>query len=137
MEFQLSSVRNLYSDNEIWNLGAKVIAKIPQWFVGLHFKPSLLHGDLWSGNWSADDAGNPVLFDPATYYGHSEAELSIMNMFGGFSSTFWKEYHKSIPKAPMFEERMQLYELYHYLNHYNIFGVGYRGSCIRIMRSLT
>lgn len=100
-------------------------------------RPSLLHGDLWSGNWAADETGSPVLFDPACYMGHSEAELSILTMFGSPSQAFFDAYHAVLPKVgDKFEDRQQLYQLYHYMNHYAIFGRGYRGSCMSIFKRL-
>jgi fructosamine-3-kinase len=93
---------------------------------------------LWSGNVGCNpETGEPIIFDPATYYGHSEAELSIMKMFGGFSDSFFNSYHSILPKhEEKFNERQQLYQLYHYLNHYNLFGSGYRGTCMNIIKSL-
>ena len=94
----------------------------------------MLHGDLWSGNVAAV-GGEPCIFDPASYYGHHEAEFG-MSWCAGFSGDFWDAYHALIPKAPGFEERQQLYLLYHYLNHYNLFGSGYYGQCESILRRL-
>lgn len=109
--------------------------KIPQFFTDVEVVPALLHGDLWGGN-VAECAEGPVIFDPASFYGHSEYELGIAGMFGGFSSSFYSTYHEKIPKAPGFAKRNQLYQLFHYLNHWNHFGGGYRGSSIRIMKDL-
>lgn len=109
--------------------------KIPELFQGLEIVPALLHGDLWGGN-VAENSSGPVIFDPASFYGHSEYELAIAGMFGGFSSAFYSAYHSKVPKAPGFERRLQLYQLFHYLNHWNHFGSGYRGSSINIMRNL-
>uniref|UniRef100_F7FYS5 protein-ribulosamine 3-kinase n=1 Tax=Macaca mulatta TaxID=9544 RepID=F7FYS5_MACMU len=109
--------------------------KIPDLFRDLQIIPALLHGDLWGGN-VAEDSSGPVIFDPASFYGHSEYELAIAGMFGGFSSSFYSAYHGKIPKAPGFEKRLQLYQLFHYLNHWNHFGSGYRGSSLNIMRNL-
>lgn len=110
--------------------------KIPELFCDLDIVPALLHGDLWGGN-VAEDSSGPVIFDPASFYGHSEYELAIAGMFGGFSRSFYSAYHSEIPRAPGFEKRLQLYQLFHYLNHWNHFGSGYRGSSLSIMRSLT
>ncbi len=84
LQFQMDSVRSKYGDQEIWNLGQKVINKVHQWFEGLDIiKPSLLHGDLWSGNWSEESlTGDPVVYDPATYYGHSEGNLKLWLKLG-------------------------------------------------------
>lgn len=109
--------------------------KIPDLFRDLDIVPALLHGDLWSGN-VAEDASGPVIFDPASFYGHSEYELAIAGMFGGFSGSFYTAYHSRVPRAPGFEKRLQLYQLFHYLNHWNHFGSGYRGSSLSIMKKL-
>lgn len=109
--------------------------KIPQFFTDVEVVPALLHGDLWGGN-VAECAEGPVIFDPASFYGHSEFELGIAGMFGGFNSSFYSAYHEKIPKAPGFAKRNQLYQLFHYLNHWNHFGGGYRGSSLRIMKDL-
>lgn len=84
----------------------------------------------------AECAEGPVIFDPASLYGHSEFELSIASMFGGFSNAFYSAYHDKIPKAPGFAQREKLYQLFHYLNHWNHFGGGYRDSSIRTMKDL-
>lgn len=90
-------------------------------------RPSLLHGDLWSGNARfSRNRGAPITFDPSSYYGHSEADLGIMRMFGGFSSAFFRRYHELVPRSePVaeYEQRLQLYECYHHLNHTLMFGV--------------
>ena len=103
-------------------------------FQGAVLRPALLHGDLWSGNigWAN---GKPSLFDPATYYGHSECEFG-MSWCAGLTGAFYSAYHEVIPKAPGFERRHDLYTLYHYLNHYNLFGSGYYGNCERLFSRL-
>ncbi|MFH4983700.1 hypothetical protein AB6A40_010409, partial [Gnathostoma spinigerum] len=78
----------------------------------------------------------PVIFDPASFYGHSEFEMGILTMFGGFSQDFFTAYHSLIPKSEGFAERVRLYELFHHFNHWNHFGRGYRGGTISIMKSL-
>lgn len=98
-------------------------------------RPSLIHGDLWSGNISGCD-GEVAIFDPASYYAHSEAEFG-MSWCAGFSRTFWEAYHELVPKAPGFEMRKPLYQLYHYMNHYNLFGGGYAGPVMSILADLT
>jgi fructosamine-3-kinase len=98
-------------------------------------RPSVLHGDLWSGNYGASNDGSPAIFDPAVYYGHSEAEFG-MSWCAGFSSEFWGAYKALRPPAPGFEARRDLYKLYHYLNHLNLFGGGYRGECARCIDRL-
>lgn len=87
--------------------------------------PSLLHGDLWGGNIAYDNEGNPVIFDPAVYYGDREADLAMTELFGGFSSGFYAAYDEAWPLDPGYAIRKTLYNLYHILNHLNLFGSGY------------
>ncbi|HEY5897226.1 MAG TPA: fructosamine kinase family protein [Burkholderiales bacterium] len=87
--------------------------------------PSLLHGDLWSGNAAFLSDGTPVLFDPAVYYGDREADLAMTALFGGFPGEFYAAYEEAWPLAPGHERRKHLYNLYHLLNHLNLFGGGY------------
>ncbi|XP_029015974.1 ketosamine-3-kinase isoform X1 [Betta splendens] len=135
LQHQLNMVEQSYGDREARELWAKLQLKIPQFFADVVIVPALLHGDLWGGN-VAEYAQGPVVFDPASFYGHSEYELGIAGMFGGFNSSFYSAYHEKIPKAAGFAKRNQLYQLFHYLNHWNHFGGGYRGSSIRIMKDL-
>jgi protein-ribulosamine 3-kinase len=87
-------------------------------------QPSLLHGDLWSGN-AGFIAEGPVVFDPAVYYGDREADLAMTELFGGFPQEFYRAYDEAFPLSPGYEQRKHLYNLYHLLNHLNIFGGGY------------
>lgn len=127
---------DLSDDPPLLTLGERLIERIPELFEGLEIQPSLIHGDLWCGNIASDTAGRPVIFDPATYYAHHEAELGICTMFGGFSQNFWGAYHDVIPRSPGFERRHMLYKLYHTLNHYNLFGSSYHGACVDLMQRL-
>jgi protein-ribulosamine 3-kinase len=99
--------------------------------------PSLLHGDLWGGNASCDTSGTPFIFDPATYYGDRETDLAFTYMFGGFSSSFYQSYQETYPLDDGFGRRKILYNLYHELNHYNLFGGGYAGSAQSSIHNLT
>uniref|UniRef100_A0A452Q7Z2 protein-ribulosamine 3-kinase n=1 Tax=Ursus americanus TaxID=9643 RepID=A0A452Q7Z2_URSAM len=132
---QMDMVEKGSGDREARELWSALQLKIPDLFRDLDIVPALLHGDLWGGN-VAEDASGPIIFDPASFYGHSEYELAIAGMFGGFSRSFYSAYHSAIPEAPGFEARLQLYQLFHYLNHWNHFGSGYRGSSLNIMRNL-
>ncbi len=87
--------------------------------------PSLLHGDLWSGNQAVDQHGEAVLFDPAVYYGDRECDLAMTRLFGGIPDAFLRAYHDAYPIDPGFERRVHIYNLYHLLNHANMFGGGY------------
>ena len=95
------------------------------YFDGYAPMPSLLHGDLWGGNIGFDEQGEPVTFDPACYYGDREADLAFTEMFGGFSSGFYTSYNAHFPLHEGYSTRKKLYNLYHELNHYNLFGGGY------------
>lgn len=96
--------------------------------------PALIHGDLWSGNQHVTIEGLPAILDPAAYYGHREAELGMMSLFGGFSSRVWDAYDEAYPLQPGWRERLPLYELYHVINHYNLFGGGYGAQAFAIAR---
>lgn len=91
-------------------------------------QPSLLHGDLWSGNLAFDNNGNPVIYDPAVYYGDREADLAMTELFGGFSPDFYAAYREAWPIDSSYSVRKILYNLYHILNHMNLFGGGYQGQ---------
>lgn len=117
----------------------ELLDRIPEFFEDYTPTPSLLHGDLWSGNVSADAAGNPVIYDPAVYYGDREADFGIAAMFGGFTPAFYRAYDETFPVNEGFELRRPLYLLYHELNHFNLFGSGYassaQSSIDRLLRS--
>ena len=87
--------------------------------------PVVLHGDLWGGNYIVDEAGEACLIDPAVYYGHREADLAMTRLFGGFDRSFYAAYQESAPLAEGHQERLPIYQLYHVLNHFNLFGSGY------------
>ena len=105
-------------------------------FTGYTPLPSLLHGDLWGGNWAADASGAPVIFDPATYYGDREADLAMTHLFGGFGREFYAAYESAWPLDRGAGTRRDLYNLYHVLNHLNLFGGGYRGRAERMIERL-
>ena len=96
-------------------------------------RPSLLHGDLWSGNVIPDSVGDPVLIDPAVYVGCNEADLAMTELFGGFDFRFYEAYYSEIGKMSGYERRRDIYNLYHLLNHLNLFGRGYLSSVIDII----
>ncbi|MBO9699190.1 MAG: fructosamine kinase family protein [Sporocytophaga sp.] len=100
----------------------------------VHEKPSLLHGDLWSGNVMAGFSGEPVLVDPAVYYGNREIEIAFTTLFGGFDSSFYESYQDTFPLEKYFDKRKDLYNLYPLLVHANLFGGGYSNSVMTILR---
>ncbi|MEE6506733.1 hypothetical protein FKM82_007828 [Ascaphus truei] len=132
---QIDMIEKSSGDREARELWSQLQLKIPEMFTDIDIVPALLHGDLWGGNVAEVESG-PVIFDPASFYGHSAFELAIAGMFGGFGGSFYSAYHAKIPKAAGFDKRLKLYQLFHYLNHWNHFGSGYRGSSLSIMRSL-
>ncbi|XP_049813906.1 fructosamine-3-kinase-like isoform X1 [Schistocerca nitens] len=135
LDHQVRLVEKNCGDPEVRELWSELQLKIPKFFEGLDIQPALLHGDLWGGN-IAETATGPVIFDPASFYGHHEFELGIARMFGGFSQAFYDAYFDVIPKAPGFETRNKLYLLFNYLNHWNHFGAGYRNQSLSIMKAL-
>jgi protein-ribulosamine 3-kinase len=105
--------------------GNSLLEKLPQFFGGYHPEPSLLHGDLWGGNWGVTREGEPVIFDPAVYYGDREADVAMTQLFGGFGPQFYAAYEAAWPLDAGFKTRRDLYNLYHVLNHLNLFGGSY------------
>jgi len=97
--------------------------------------PCLIHGDLWSGNYLCSAEGQAVLIDPAAYYGHREAELAMTKLFGGFNPLFYQAYQDEYPLKPGWEQRENLYKLYHVLNHLNLFGSAYLGQSQQLIQS--
>ena len=100
-------------------------------------RPSLLHGDLWAGNYMVDDRGHPWLIDPAVYVGDAEADIAMTELFGGFAPAFYDAYKEAGLMRPGYADRRDLYNLYHLLNHLNLFGGGYYGAVMRIVRRYT
>lgn len=105
--------------------GHELCQQLERFFTDYHPIPALLHGDLWGGNWGVDASGRPVLFDPAVYYGDREADLAMTKLFGGFGAPFYAAYQAAWPLEAGAEVRVTLYNLYHVLNHFNLFGGGY------------
>ncbi|RSK39315.1 fructosamine kinase family protein [Mangrovimonas spongiae] len=99
-----------------------------------NIKPSLLHGDLWGGNYLISKNGTPFLIDPAIYFGHSEVDIAMTKLFGGFSENFYNAYHDSIPTDEFTSNRIEIYQLYYLLIHLNLFGRSYYNSVITILK---
>jgi fructosamine-3-kinase len=133
--FQLELAgRNGYG-GRLLKLGDRLMEKFPQ-LMDHDPEPSLLHGDLWSGNIAFDRSGEPVIFDPAVYYGDREADLAMTELFGGFGGDFYAAYREAWPLDPGYEVRKSLYNLYHIINHTNLFGGGYHTQAIRMTERL-
>ena len=135
LRFQLDlAARNGYT-GELQSLGDRLERRLPELFDGYEPAASLCHGDLWSGNWGVAD-GVPVIFDPAVYYGDRESDIAMTRLFGGFGRAFYRAYEQRWPMATGHERRLHLYQLYHVLNHLNLFGSGYLGQAINLLRTL-
>ncbi len=113
---------------------SKLENKIEEIIGDTNERPSLLHGDLWNGNYMVDENGNAVLIDPAVYYGHREADLGMTKLFGGFSTEFYRAYNETFPLEDGYEYRENIYKLYHVLNHLNLFGGGYYLQALSIIK---
>jgi len=133
--FQLGLAARNGFGGELQNKGERLLDDLGRFFDGYWPEPSLLHGDLWGGNWAVAD-GEPVIFDPAVYYGDRESDLAMTRLFGGFGPGFYAAYGEAWPLAPGHDARSLVYQLYHVLNHLNLFGSSYLGRALSLMRQL-
>jgi fructosamine-3-kinase len=111
----------------------QLMSAIPQLLHGHSPQPALLHGDLWSGNAAITRSGEPVILDPATYYGDSESDIAMTELFGRFPESFYQAYQSVKPLEPGYLQRKVLYNLYHILNHFNLFGGSYASQANRMI----
>jgi fructosamine-3-kinase len=133
--FQLQLAEKLGNLTDTLRTGiSKLENKIEAIIGGSAEKPSLLHGDLWGGNYMVDENGNAVLIDPAVYYGHREADLGMTKLFGGFNSEFYESYNETFSLEEGYDYRENIYKLYHVLNHLNLFGGGYYSQAISLIK---
>lgn len=109
---------------------------LPELLAGHYPAPALVHGDLWSGNAAVTAAGDPVILDPATYYGDREVDLAMTELFGRFPNAFYEGYQAAYPLDSGYAQRKMLYNLYHILNHFNLFGGGYEAQANRMIDQL-
>ena len=123
--FQLRLAGRNGAPDGLLRQGEELLAQLQLFFTDYRPGPSLLHGDLWSGNFAITSGGEPAIFDPAVYYGDREADLAMTELFGGFSADFYGAYEATWPLDSGYKVRKKLYNLYHILNHYNLFGGGY------------
>ncbi len=133
--FQLRLAAKRGYGGRLQSLGEQLLVRFPA-LIGHEPVPSLLHGDLWGGNIGFDRDGEPFIYDPATYYGDREAELAMTELFGGFSADFYAAYNEAWPIDPGYQVRRELYNLYHVLNHLNLFGGGYGSQATAMMQRL-
>jgi fructosamine-3-kinase len=133
--FQLELAARNGHGGRLQQKGERLMELFPA-LIDHHPRPSLLHGDLWGGNLAYARNGDPVIFDPAVYYGDGEADLAMTELFGGFGRAFYDAYQQQRPIDPGYATRKTLYNLYHILNHLNIFGGGYGGQALSMTERL-
>lgn len=140
-QLELAQLRGAHAS--LFDLGQQLITALPFWFQNYQPEASLLHGDLWGGNSAfvkETTAGSTiteaVIYDPACYYGDRETDLAMTELFGGFSTDFYAGYNALFPLETGYVQRKPLYNLYHVLNHFNLFGEDYEQQAIQIIQSL-
>jgi protein-ribulosamine 3-kinase len=133
--FQLQRAAENGFAGSLQSQGARLLKRLPVFFEDYQPHPALLHGDLWGGNWASCE-GAPVIFDPAVYYGDPESDLAMTRLFGGFGPAFYAAYSAHTPPASGSHDRSDLYQLYHVLNHLNLFGSAYLGRAQELINNL-
>ena len=134
--YQLLLAKTNGYGNALFDTGMRLNEQLNHFFSGYSPLASLLHGDLWSGNQGADSAGSPVIYDPACYYGDHETDLAMMELFGSPGQRFFEAYDEIFPIDAGYYQRRELYNLYHILNHANLFGGSYVLTAQRMIASL-
>lgn len=130
------------ADQSLFNKGQQLIEKLPFWFSSYQPEASLLHGDLWGGNSAFAQSSIPgdepeaVIFDPASYYGDRETDIAMTELFGGYSAQFYAGYNDVFPLDSGYQQRKPLYNLYHILNHFNLFGGHYQHQALNTIDQL-
>lgn len=133
---QLKLAKSNGAGADLIDCGERLCDRLGRFFTEYRPAPSLLHGDLWGGNWGSDSSGQPVLFDPAVYFGDREADLAMTRLFGGFGTSFYSAYQSAWPLDAGASSRVALYNLYHVLNHFNLFGGGYSRQALGMIQRL-
>jgi fructosamine-3-kinase len=133
--FQLALAAHKGYQGQLREKGDRLLEALPA-LIDHDPAPSLLHGDLWGGNRGFDSDGHPVIFDPAVYYGDREADVAMTELFGGFGADFYAAYNEAWELDPGYRTRKVLYNLYHILNHLNLFGTGYLTQAQDMMERL-
>lgn len=136
LEYQLALAQQNGLPTRLLDSGRRLAQELGRFFESYRPQASLLHGDLWSGNYAADSRGDPVVYDPACYYGDHEADLAMMELFGNPGARFFASYRERFPIDAGYPRRRDLYNLYHLLNHANLFGGGYIAQSQRIIDQL-
>lgn len=136
LEYQLNLAQRNGFAGKLQNLGMQLLSDLNKFFSDVPPPPSLLHGDLWSGNYAYDNSGNPVIFDPAVYYGDRETDIAMTELFGGFPPDFYSAYRYNYPLDSGYNIRKHVYNLYHILNHLNLFGGSYRHQAEHTINTL-
>jgi protein-ribulosamine 3-kinase len=133
---QLAMAQSAGFGSRLFDRGDRLLACLSQLLQDHEPAASLLHGDLWAGNKAYTPSGLPVIFDPASYYGDRETDIAMTELFGGFEPEFYSAYRSHSPLPDGYPLRRELYNLYHMLNHLNLFGTGYLSRCESIIDSL-
>ena len=134
--YQLKLARENSYTGKLQQLGERLMSDLHVFFNNTSPAASLLHGDLWSGNVSFDTNGQPVIYDPAVYFGDREADIAMTELFGMFPTAFYTAYRDDYPLDSGYNTRKKLYNLYHVLNHLNLFGGSYRHQAEQMMNEL-
>ncbi|WP_321277110.1 fructosamine kinase family protein [Thiomicrorhabdus indica] len=133
---QLELSRLNAGSQRLFDLGNELIEHLDFWFEDYQPVASLLHGDLWAGNSAFLVDGSPFIFDPASYFGDRETDLAMTELFGGYSSDFYRGYNEVFPLNKGYQQRRELYNLYHILNHFNLFGGHYAHQATNTIENL-
>ncbi|MDH5516446.1 MAG: fructosamine kinase family protein [Gammaproteobacteria bacterium] len=134
--FQLELAEKNGCGRELLKQGERLSDCLDEFFETYQPQPSMLHGDLWGGNFAALKNNSPVIFDPAFYYGDRETDIAMTRLFGGFDEIFYQAYNDSWPLDAGYQQRQTLYNVYHIINHFNLFGGGYESQAVSMIQRL-